>query len=217
MHGLNPFGTQSHAEKTWTAEDKKHNIKTMWLKDEEFLPRDIPYARVLLHSYNANVILNPSTIGVTDQAVNLLERLRQERVDAPTRPLIFICHSLGGIIVKKALVKAKSMSIHNDIWMSSFGIVFFATPHRGGNGVPLGKIARSIVSKVLQDPNPHLLDVLERHSLYGNEVQQEFRDVLSNYSIISFYETAYWHNIQVVGYPFHCLYEKSSFVFEPEC
>lgn len=217
MHGLNPFGTQSHAEKTWTAEDKQHNIKTVWLKDKDFLPRDIPYARVLLYSYNANVILHPSTIGVTEQAVNLLERLRQERVDAPNRPLIFICHSLGGIVVKKALVKAKSISIYNDIWISSFGIVFFATPHRGGNGVPLGKIARSIVSTVLRDPDPHFLDVLERHSLYGYELQEEFRAVLSNYDIISFYETDYWHKIQVVGCPLYCSRENSSFLFGLEC
>lgn len=44
VHGLG-----GHPIQTWT--DPK--TKKCWLKDEEFLPRDVPSARVLSFGYNA--------------------------------------------------------------------------------------------------------------------------------------------------------------------
>lgn len=45
----------------------------MWLKD--FLPNDLPNARVMLFGYNSNVAFEGSTSGVHDQAQDLLNRL----------------------------------------------------------------------------------------------------------------------------------------------
>ncbi len=97
----------------------------MWLQDS--LPEQLPNARILLFGYNANVVFGRSTAGVTENAGNLLNRLDLERDDCKTRPIMFIAHSLGGIIVKKALVDAQADKGYRSLDEATLGIVFFGT------------------------------------------------------------------------------------------
>lgn len=46
---------------------------------KDFLPQKLKTARVLLFGYNANVAFQTSTSGVSDHAVNLLNRLKFKR------------------------------------------------------------------------------------------------------------------------------------------
>lgn len=71
IHGLNPFNKQTHAEDTWTAGDK------LWLRD--FLPKQVPQARVFLYGYNANVVFKTATAGVREQATILLDQIANKR------------------------------------------------------------------------------------------------------------------------------------------
>ena len=73
---------------------------------------------------------------VQSQATTLVADLEGERSleNASGRPLIFVCHGLGGIIVKSALVHSASRTSHftshlNSIYISTFAILFFSTPH----------------------------------------------------------------------------------------
>lgn len=94
----------------------------MWLRD--FLPQDIPTARVLTYGYEAGVAFTQSRSTIRDFATMLLEQIRtlrrksrdkdvgacQDR-SASIRPadteiymqrkMIFVCHSLGGIVFKQ--------------------------------------------------------------------------------------------------------------------
>ena len=81
----------------------------IWLRDPEFLPKLIPNARILSYGYNSTVALSQSIAGVDQFAEILLNYLEQERrSDAEkNRPLMFICHSLGGIVVKKVSLCGK--------------------------------------------------------------------------------------------------------------
>jgi hypothetical protein len=104
VHGLNPTNNSNHAEATWTAKEK------LWLRD--FLPVALPNARILLFGYNANVAFETSTAGVVEHAINLLNRLNMKRKGvSPDRPIIFIAHSLGGILVKRVQFDYYSHSI----------------------------------------------------------------------------------------------------------
>lgn len=49
---------------------------------------------------------------------------------AINRPLIFISHSLGGLVAKCALVHANNDHIFKDILLSTAGMAFFGTPHQ---------------------------------------------------------------------------------------
>lgn len=96
LHGLN-----GHWEKTWQSD--KSTSKgggAMWLRD--FLPQQIPHARIMSFGYDSVLLFSKSTSDVGTFAEQLLESLVSRRMNVPeTRPIIFICHSLGGIVVKK--------------------------------------------------------------------------------------------------------------------
>jgi hypothetical protein len=76
---------------------------------------------------------------VGDHGWDLLCTLADNRRDAPSRPLIFVAHSLGGLISKVALIKAseldqgKSQAHLHDVVQSTVGVLFFGTPHRGAD------------------------------------------------------------------------------------
>ncbi|KAI9701793.1 MAG: hypothetical protein M1836_001137 [Candelina mexicana] len=184
VHGLNPTNTESHAYLTWTGSNDK-----LWLKD--FLPERLPRARVLLYGYNSNVAFGSSTAGVWDFADNLLERLYYKRKKVPNRPIIFVCHSLGGIVVKEALVEAKRNKTYNSIREATYAIVFFATPHQGGadSKVTLGNIAASVARGVLQNPDNTFMEALKKNSLFEESLIRTFRSELESYRICSFFET----------------------------
>ena len=69
-------------------------------------------------------------------AQNLVTYLQRERSleGCEQRPIIFVCHGLGGILVKKALMHSSSQTsakvdIYYSIFVSTYAILFFGTPH----------------------------------------------------------------------------------------
>ncbi|KAI0400737.1 hypothetical protein F4802DRAFT_583836 [Xylaria palmicola] len=181
VHGLNPLNKQFHAESTWTSNGN------LWLRD--FLPKRVPRARICLFGYNSNVAFGSSAAGVREQGENLLNHLDQARAENPSRPLIFICHSLGGLIVKRALVHAKADVAYEKIWASTFGLVFFATPQQGGNNAGLGDAVAGIARCVLGNPSNTFMTALKSSSTFLSIITDDFRQLLEDFQIISFYET----------------------------
>lgn len=79
--------------------------RKLWLRD--FLPEAIPVARVLAFGYDAS----PSSFygsgcadAIQKQAHTLVASLQADRSieDCDYRPIIFVCHGLGGLLVKKS-------------------------------------------------------------------------------------------------------------------
>jgi hypothetical protein len=58
------------------------------------------------YGYNSRTAFSKAVTDINDEAAMLLDRLDGERQskDQKTRPIIFVSHSLGGIIVKKVRV-----------------------------------------------------------------------------------------------------------------
>ncbi|KAF8515996.1 hypothetical protein BU17DRAFT_51232 [Hysterangium stoloniferum] len=98
IHGLD-----GHRERTWTAGNG-----TLWLRD--LLPHKLPHARIIVYGYDACTEVGPLGMRQTlfDHGENFIARLALRRADTSTtvrlnsftRPIIFIAHSLGGIILK---------------------------------------------------------------------------------------------------------------------
>ncbi|KAI9782390.1 MAG: hypothetical protein M1839_005263 [Geoglossum umbratile] len=160
VHGLN-----GHREKTWTASNG-----VCWLR--QLMPAKIPNARIFTWGYDASThSISPiSAQSLYDHATTLVSDLCLERRLSQTekRPIIFVAHSLGGIVVKSALIHSDSarerhLEHHRSIKLSTHGIFFLGTPHQGGEGVSWAKILVNAAS-IFAQSNTHVLRHLERDS-----------------------------------------------------
>jgi protein SERAC1 len=107
IHGLN-----GHYQKTWTETTSPRKVN--WLQD--LLPEQLPNARIMSYSYNSAVAFSKATIGIKTFAEQLLEDLMAWRLTLceQERPIIFICHSLGGIVFKQVFATIVLRAVYHD-------------------------------------------------------------------------------------------------------
>ena len=184
VHGLNPKGTEDHARRTWTHEDG-----TFW--PNALLQQSVPTARIIIFAYNSSVLSNASNSPIHSHASTLLNRLLNERRkrEEKHRALIFVAHSLGGLLVKQALIEALLNQKYKCIKASTYGIVFFATPHSGGNGAGIAESAAKFCSALTGQTRNSLLQTLTKHSLLNEVSTDQFRPQLNDYEVLTYIET----------------------------
>lgn len=108
---------------------------------ELLIPSTLPNARVLTHGYDTHIRHKlgppPNRNTVYDIAWDFLIALEAERRVEPSRPILFIVHSLGGIVVKEMLRRSsdyyQSQTHLHNIFTSTIGVMFFGTPHSGAD------------------------------------------------------------------------------------
>lgn len=136
VHGL---GCSSRM--TWS---KNHDLDYFW--PLKFLPSEpeIGDARILTFGYNANFRpgSGKNSMSVLDFAKGLLYDLKYA-TDEPVPELedlrlgekliIFVVHSMGGLIVKEAYMQGKDDPKYASIIQAISSIIFLSTPHRGTN------------------------------------------------------------------------------------
>ncbi|KAI9708076.1 MAG: Serine active site containing protein 1 [Bogoriella megaspora] len=143
VHGLT-----GGAKSTWTAKRPNTGEDVFWptelLTPNTGLDHGIPPARVMLYSYDNDAGSIGWLTGRTlyHHARNLLTELTKERTSCCDRPLLFVVHSLGGLLVKNALIFARevgtsSLTQFRDIYISTFGILSFGTPQTFSGNPPL--------------------------------------------------------------------------------
>jgi pimeloyl-ACP methyl ester carboxylesterase len=87
--------------------------------------------RVVLVNHQTRWDANSADMGLYEHASDLLNHIENLRKHNPSRPIIFIAHSFGGILLKKALLVARYRS--RDIAAATEGIIFLGVPHQGTN------------------------------------------------------------------------------------
>ncbi|KAK3290943.1 uncharacterized protein B0H64DRAFT_49913 [Chaetomium fimeti] len=170
---------------------------TYWPRD--LVPQTVPFARVLTYGYDTHIRhwagppVNKSTI--YDISENLLVALESERRLEPSRPVLFVAHSLGGIVVKEMLRQSRGChSVRADlhaVFKSTVGIIFFGTPHAGADpGGFLKRIAKNVLKAVGFSVNEQILSALLPDSERLKELKQEFGPMAQeqNWIIHSFRE-----------------------------
>ncbi|KAM0293721.1 hypothetical protein ACHAPM_011521 [Fusarium culmorum] len=182
VHGLNFKNSNDHARKTWTMSEK------LWLKD--FLPGALlpKHARVMLFEYNSSPAIGATAIKLSGHVNNLLQWLKLKRKNDPQRPLVFICHSLGGLIVKEALMAATLDATYKSTVEAACLLVFFATPHQGGNYASLGDIVAKIVRTGMSKPKNDLLEALKANSDQAMQRFEQARYLPERCLVVNFYE-----------------------------
>jgi len=168
-----------------------------WPRD--LVPITAPHARVLTYGYDTHVRhwLGPamSKSTVHDIAWDFLVSLEAARRSEPLRPLLFIAHSLGGIIIKEALRRSCGCEmiqshLHN-IFKSTAGIIFFGTPHGGAD--PRGflqHIAEKVIKAAGFSANEQIANSLLPFSELLRELRENFGPIArqKNWIIYSFQE-----------------------------
>ena len=172
------------------------NSSVFWPKD--LLPYKIPDVRIYTWGYDADIgdLSSASRNTVHQHAGTLLSDLVDLRAvsEYNRKPIIFVVHSLGGIIVKAALNLSRSTegTQVKEIVPTTAGICFLGTPHRGSNSATIGKIAFQITKAAGKSPNTKILQGLERNSetldTIGDDFSQTMLKYGSNMKVYSFRE-----------------------------
>ena len=156
--------------------------------------------------YDSIVAFSKSVTKIDDKALELLNHLSAKlspvAPGGPSKPTVIICHTLGGIVVKKALIIAHERSSdvdYEDILVNTRGIAFLGVPHRGsdiawwaGFGAKLLKTA-----SIGTSTNVALLSDLEKGSATLASISSQFVDRARNLIIYTFYETEKLNKVMV--------------------
>jgi hypothetical protein len=120
-----------------------------------------------------------SKLNLSQLAEGLLNRVasERERLNCVDRPIVFVAHSLEGLLVKEALIESKKQI--NDItraavYKSTQAIIFFGTPHRGCDDAKWGLILSTIASAAF-NTNNKVIRVLEPDSEVLDKLARDFR------------------------------------------
>ncbi|KAK4957786.1 hypothetical protein LTR66_013240 [Elasticomyces elasticus] len=106
----------------------------VWLRD--FLPEEGLHARIMAFNHNTAWQANAIAKSLQDHGEDLVRALRRVRKtpEEKCRPIAFIGHSFGGLIVKQALVVANGDAgddVGRGIVQQTQGFIFLGVPHKG--------------------------------------------------------------------------------------
>ena len=69
-----------------------------------------------------------------------------------------------------------------------YGIVFFGTPHQGGNHARAGDVVARIARAILRTENNSLVEALKKDSFFSDIGRKDFEEGVEDFYYISFYE-----------------------------
>ena len=156
----------------------------------------------MVYGYDADV--TSFTDGVSkdkihNHAEHLVAALSANRrvQNAVKRPIVFVAHSLGGLVVKRALIHSsetrgnKTQHLRS-VFVSTYGILFLGTPHKGSDladwGSRLESICSAILPRKLIDTQPQLVDALKTHNETLQNIDRQFIQLVSRFHIYFFHE-----------------------------
>ena len=164
------------------------------------LPQDLPRARVFTFGYDADCYRPLANVGVNmveGHAQNLMHELagRRKATNTSSRPIVFMVHSLGGIIVKDMLRWARDTPKEDgvsEVFYNTKSLFFLGTPHRGSDWEAVARPFATLLQHVGRtNVNRAILDVLSPKSEVSARINQGFRLMLRDRrepEVVCFYE-----------------------------
>ncbi|KAI1374940.1 hypothetical protein F4677DRAFT_148348 [Hypoxylon crocopeplum] len=146
VHGL--FGSRAGS---WT--------KAGVCYPRDFLGQDISGARIIAWGWTGTLGSNGT---FSEQAESLLADISRIR-SGTNRPIIFIGHGLGGLVIKEALVTAAMSRIYGahvelgNVYPRTIGCIFLGTPHVRSGKRSLGECIAAAALLSPSTPNSQLL------------------------------------------------------------
>ncbi|KAK0619440.1 ankyrin repeat-containing domain protein [Immersiella caudata] len=165
----------------------------MWLRDS--LPYSLahgstgkPMARIISYGFESALPGSTSFQNLDDLANSLRDSLLSQAQPCATKPVIFIAHSLGGLILKQMLISlSKSNSVDSKRLLDTVcGIAFFGVPHDGMD-------VTSFIPMVGDGPNRFLVESFSHFNSHALDMQRrDFHSALGpegSVEVVCFYET----------------------------
>lgn len=168
------------------APGKDHKSTPSWARSG--VRHEANTARVLTYSHGD---ITPDR-NLKSMADDLLSSICTETAGKiARRPLFFICHSIGGLVVKLALTQASRSSKYRSILEDCYGVTFFATPHRGSSYLFINDFGMSIQQLLhLSAPlTPKLRAELKLDHPPLLKIDDDFKQLSSEFQVWSFHET----------------------------
>jgi hypothetical protein len=214
MHGLQKSsgGLKDAYYKTWRTRDGSEVWPETWLKEK------YPNARILSLAYDSCARQMPKAGNMDPFSLSetLLQQMVLPGVDIGQNgcPVIFVCHSLGGLIVKEIVVRCdarKECKEYQNLLLNVKAFVFFATPHQGSDVADwmLLKLVTYLPSVNMST----LVEYLKPNGSARAQTHSQFLSILrdENKDLCKFYVVAEGQKMNTVSAPvFTRLKTKSS-------
>ncbi|KAF9873583.1 LipA and NB-ARC domain-containing protein [Colletotrichum karsti] len=202
VHGLN-----GDPEQTWTARNG-----VFWPAD--LLPQSLKdvNANILVYGYNADVYStksdrSPSSNFIYQHARNLVTDLTfyRKSVGTSANPIIWLAHSLGGLLLKSALlysndVKDQNLGDARSVYISTYAIVFLGTPHTGSDmatwGHMLQRMADAVMPRKFLESESVLVKTLKKDNEILQGINSHFLDIYQRLQIHMVHES---HKTDIKG------------------
>ncbi|PPJ59921.1 hypothetical protein CBER1_11379 [Cercospora berteroae] len=137
-------GKVAHPYKTWTKQKPEKAVQSGsssalkkeyldWTTHEDWLPAAIPGSRIFRFGYRGDWYGKDAIkTRTSDISTSLLHQIAVARRTCAGRPLLFVAHSYGGLVLAKALADAwHAQTRWPDIYAATVVAVFMGTPSRG--------------------------------------------------------------------------------------
>ena len=164
----------------------------VWLRDR--LPKDIPVIKPIIYGYDTQLLKSESVQTIDDLASSFIARLKAiGRASDSAKPLVIMAHSLGGILLRSALIQMTSSGDEEDCILSSIKMVFFfGVPNRGMH-------MSHLLSMVKGQPNETLIQLLSPNSDYLSSLNYHFSGIaqIRTIRLVYAYETKLSRTTQV--------------------
>lgn len=147
---------------------------------------DFPKARIMSFGYDADAVklwtVRPAgSNDLRDHGKSLANGIAEWRADVSVRnrPIVFIVHSMGGLVCEQALILCNTSNEDrlSRILNSTVGILFMGTPHRGSSLATWGSTLAKYLNMVRR-VNRDIVKSLEVTSPVLRAVQEEFQKIL---------------------------------------
>ncbi|MEE6475387.1 hypothetical protein FKM82_010736 [Ascaphus truei] len=193
VHGL--LGA---AFKTWRQQDRDQTLGDNASQEDEYtecwpkawLAEDCPALRIIsveydthLSDWKAKCPVDNHRKSIAYRSSELLNKLKAAGVGE--RPIIWVSHSMGGLLVKKMLLNASRDEDMHGLVKHTQGIAFYSVPHHGS------RLAEySVNARLLLFPSVEVKE-LSKDSPALKELNDDFIEFAKNrgFKVLSFAET----------------------------
>ncbi|XP_028744457.1 protein SERAC1 isoform X2 [Peromyscus leucopus] len=192
IHGL-----MGAAFKTWRQKDSERVLTENALVDENryttcwpktWLAKDCPALRIISVEYDTSLSdwrarCPKERKSIAFRSNELLSKLRAAGVG--DRPMIWISHSMGGLLVKKMLLEAAKKPELDAMINNTRGIIFYSVPHHGSHLAEYSVSVRYLLFPSLE------VKELSKDSPALKTLQDDFVEFAKdkNFQVLNFVET----------------------------